>query len=228
MRWIQRGQAPQKSKTNQPDVTGIPIQRKLPDQKNDALPANDVRVRYQPTPVSPIRTGGVIQCRGLGEILRSIFHRRGNRRLDGPCAVHALFCLGWEPGYTEESGANENRIQNARFGALGTRVEDNDGLASLQNRRVMVLFFYAGESIAFHVMYTDGRGYLRGVNNDPIMLMNMFNIRLEVEGQEVICDMTKMTFHHDDHRYIKYVTQDEYAAFCHLMRVPQPESEPDR
>ena len=237
MRWIQRDQASKKLQMNQPEVTGIPIQRKLPDQKSGALPANDVRVRYRPTPVSPIRTGGeVIQCCGFGDKLRSFFccgcddvTDRGPQqpqpqvpmgRMDGPCAVHSLTCLNWDPNYDAD---RMNRIQNAQFGALGMRMAGGDKLSALKDRRVMVQFFRTTEPLAFHVMYTDGQGKLRGVYNDTNMLASLLHHPAPVPafpegdvGGELVYNIENVVVSDNDRIYIKYVTKDIFTDFYKL------------
>ena len=242
MRWIQRDQAAQKPKTIHSEVTGIPIQRKLPDQKIGTLPANDVRVCYQPTPVSPIG-GGVVQCRGLGDLLRNFCcscddvpatglqqppqqqppqqqpppQQPPMGRMDGPCAVHALTCLNWDPNYKAD---RMNRIQNARFGALGMRMTGGDKLSALKDRMVMVEFFRTTEPLSFHVMYTDGQGKLRGVYNDTDMLAGMLHYSAPVpafferdDGGELIYNMENMVVNDSDRIYIKYVTKNQYMDY---------------
>lgn len=242
MKRIQRDQAPQKSKIDQPAVTGIPIQRKLPDQKSGALPANDVRVCYQPTPVSPTG-GGVVQCEGLGSLFccgcddvtdteqqRQPPPPPSRPRNDGDCAVHALFWLKWEPGYTKAKGLAMNRIQNAQFGALGTIIKNENELKALLGMKVMVEFFRNTEQVAFHVMYTDGM-YLRGINNDPTTLSSLLSAPVAPSGDvedvkddnwafktdrkikgEGVFNIEKLTVNPNDLIYIKYVTQDEYLS----------------
>lgn len=134
-------------------------------------------------------------------------------RMDGPCAVHALTCLNWDPNYDAD---RINRIQNAQFGALGMRMADGDRFTAFLNRKVMVLFFYTWDPVAFHVMYTDGCGHLCGVNNNPVMLRNMLGVTDIAEGNErgeCIYNLENMTVNHHDHIYIKYVTKDLYTAF---------------
>lgn len=249
MKRIQREQAPQKSKIDQPAVTGIPIQRKLPDQKIGALPANDVCVRYQPTPDSTTG-GGIIQC-CYDDVPVTGQQQPENPRHDGPCAIYAIYCLGWEPGYTKENGNNENRIQNDQFGALGTEMEPGYQLSALQDKQVLVEFFKLNEKCAFHVMFTDGNGHLRGTNNDTDMLKRVLGTPdttdyvdadgcisciknmlscvfgtpdavLDYTTGECILKMDGLTVRADPVGYvrcIKYVTKDEY-----LSNTPRLES----
>lgn len=243
MRWIQCEQAPQKLKIDQPAVTGIPIQRMLSDQKRGALPANDVRVRYQPTRASQIHTGGgVIQCCGLGSFLccccddvsdmetpadvstpvvKQTSQAASNRGGDGPCAVRALKRLKWESGYNEKKGSEINKIQNSAFKALGIDVTEA-ALNTLKSSKVMVLFFHTDKitgnddenSVAFHVMYTDGKGNLRGTNNSPDIL-SIFNVSVNdvaaVKEDELSFKIGD-TLNPNARIEVKYVTQDEYLS----------------
>lgn len=237
MRWIQRDQTPQKSKMDQPAVTGIPIQKKLPDQKSGALPSNDVRVRYQPTPVSPTG-GGVIQCCGFGDMLRSFFCCCCDDEdiRDGPCASYALSQLGWDPNYKVN---RMNRIQNESFEALGTQMIAGYELSELKDKKVLVEFFNNILPYAFHVMYTDGNGHLRGINNDTFMLNRVLGTPVSTKETvfvahretgvstkepafvadratgECIFKMDGLTVRNDVDGYvscIKYVTQEEYLS----------------
>lgn len=240
MKRIQREQAPQKSKIDQPAVTGIPMQRMLPDQKSGALPSNDVRVRYQPTPVSPTG-GGIIQC-CYDNVPVTGQQQPENPRHDGGCAIYAIYCLGWEPGYTKKNGNNENRIQNEQFGALGTEMKPGYRLFALRDKQVLVEFFKLDEKCAFHVMFTDGNGHLCGTNNNFDMLervlgappisgyvdangcisciRNMLSCVLGTPNAvydyttgESTLKMDGLVVHADPDKYvrcIKYVTKDEY------------------
>lgn len=230
MKWMQRVQV-QKSKMIQPKVTGIPIQRKLPG----ALPANDVRVRYQPTPASQIHTGGgVIQCCGK---LRSFLccccddvPVTGQQqqpqvpmgRMDGACAVFALKGLKWEPDYNKDT---MNRIQNPTFATYGMPMANGFKLSELNGEQVLVEFFNGILPYAFHVMYTKD-GQLHGKNNDTTMLNMLLGspIGPDQDPQKIITKadsvsgefsfiINSLTVHDHKNISVKYVTKDQYMDY---------------
>lgn len=205
---VRRTQASRNAQIGGPHFTNIPAQAQHPPQR---LSENEIRVPYQSGALSGRE---VIQCRGLGAWLREKLCCGGDieiaepTRVDGPCAVAALRGLGW---YTD-GDAGRLRIQTAAFGRLGRDL--NDAATLLALGRAMILFFYPGGDVPFHVMYTDGAGNLCGENNDPVMLMNKF--RVNVDDFDVTeAPLLKIPIHLrewnlDDGVSLKYITFEAY------------------